>query len=290
MENIYFADLIFIAKQEIKSLPYFYGARFSAYLRFACKQADINFSDICSAILPFNSGTKPIELGDKLVLRLFLTDLGVDKFALLCEALKKTADTGYFSASSLMLSSVLDPIASSFIDTEKAYRFEPFSLSAVDKEAEALLNLKGFTLDLYTPMRLPLPAGTRKVNAANKEVLCQEDFFYRYPFALLHMLNNLKKLGELPITLAQIEALPEAYDGCCEWFDIKYNQDAPKQLGGIIGKIKYTKSISSKDLALRLTAGQYLGLGRSQRFGLGFYKITELQRYRSIKLPDYSYF
>ena len=79
MDNIYIADLIFVAKRVIKSLPEFHGARFSAFLRYACKVNKIKMEDCISAILPFRKGISHISIGDKLRLRLILTDFGVEK-------------------------------------------------------------------------------------------------------------------------------------------------------------------------------------------------------------------
>lgn len=52
MDIIYIADLDFIAKREIKSLPQFHGARFSAFLRFACRKANIKLDECAHALLP----------------------------------------------------------------------------------------------------------------------------------------------------------------------------------------------------------------------------------------------
>ncbi len=70
-----------------------------------------------------------------------------------------------------------------------------------------------------------------------------------------------------------------------EWADVRYSKTRQIPLGGIVGDIKYEGKLPSYELALRLVAGQYTGLGRNQRFGLGFYKIPELEIVRSIYMP-----
>ena len=74
-------------------------------------------------------------------------------------------------------------------------------------------------------------------------------------------------------------------DGWSEWCDVRYSKSRQIPLGGIIGETKYKGRMSNYDLALRLVAGQYTGLVKNQRFGLGFYKIPELEIARSMYLP-----
>ncbi|MGN0914984.1 MAG: CRISPR system precrRNA processing endoribonuclease RAMP protein Cas6 [Succinivibrio sp.] len=160
-----------------------------------------------------------------------------------------------------------------------------FSFENLKKEAEFLLNLDSFTLELISPLRLSLPPGVRTKNATEFEILCKPDFFYRFEYALLHILNSLKRLGELEVSTEEIENLPKVIECDTQWCDIRYSKIRKIPLGGIIGNIKYEGKFSSYDLALRFVAGQYTGLGRNQRFGLGFYKIPELEIARSIFMP-----
>ena len=101
----------------------------------------------------------------------------------------------------------------------------------------------------------------------------------------MHILNSLKRIGELSIEDEDIQNLPVAVNGAIEWVDLRYSKQRRIVLGGIVGDINYEGKIPTYDLALRLVAGQYTGLGRNQRFGLGFYKIPELEIARSIYLP-----
>lgn len=287
MDNIYIADLIFVAKRVIKSLPEFHGARFSAFLRYACKVNKIKMEDCISAILPFRKGISHINIGDKLRLRLILTDLGVEKLPFICNALFTTDDKGEFSSETLQLVSVIDAVSNKIVTFNPAEgtQMSKFSLDNLKKEASFLLTLDKFTLELISPLRLSLPPGTRVANASELESLCKEDFFYKFPYALLHILNSLKRVGELSIEDKDIQNLPVAVNGATEWVDLRYSKQRRIVLGGIVGDINYEGKIPTYDLALRIVAGQYTGLGRNQRFGLGFYKIPELEIARSIYLP-----
>lgn len=55
-----------------------------------------------------------------------------------------------------------------------------FSFDMVKNETEYLLGLDEFTLELITPLRLMLPAGTKLKNAPDMERMCKEDFFYTF--------------------------------------------------------------------------------------------------------------
>lgn len=287
MDIIYIADLIFTAKREIKSLPPYHGARFSAFLRYACKNAGIKLDDCAYAILPFRCGIRHIHVGEHLRLRLLLTEYGMEKLPYLCNALYSTEEHGEFSSESLHLDSVIDPTVNHTVNfvPGRGFDLKLFSLDLLKKETEYLLDLDGFTLELITPLRLTLPSGTKLKNVPEKERLCKEDFFYTFEYSLLHILNSLKRLGELSCSSTEIENLPRAVDGWTEWCDVRYSKTKQIPLGGIIGETKYKGKMPNYDLALRLVAGQYTGLGKNQRFGLGFYKIPELEIVRSIYLP-----
>lgn len=287
MDIIYIADLDFIAKREIKSLPPFHGARFSAFLRFACSKANIKFDECAYALLPFRSGTRHIHIGEHLRLRLLLNEYGKEKLPYLCNAIFSTDEQGEFNSESLQLESVIDAVVNKIVNfiPNKGFDLTQFCFESLKRETEYLLNLDSFTLNFFTPLRLPLPPGVRVVNASDYEKLCKQDFFYSFENALFHILNSLKHLGELAVDLSDIDKLPEVVECNTEWADVRYSKTRQIPLGGIVGDIKYEGKLPSYELALRLVAGQYTGLGRNQRFGLGFYKIPELEIVRSIYMP-----
>ena len=77
MEKLYFIDLVFRAKHEIKSLPDFYGPRFSAWFRTASRTLSVQFEDFCLGILPFRDGCIPhIKRGDFVRVRLIIGEKG----------------------------------------------------------------------------------------------------------------------------------------------------------------------------------------------------------------------
>lgn len=71
--------------------------------------------DCISAILPFRKGISHINIGDKLRLRLILTDFGVEKLPFICNALFTTDDKGEFSSETLQLVSVIDAVSNKIV-------------------------------------------------------------------------------------------------------------------------------------------------------------------------------
>lgn len=182
MDIICTADLIFTAKREIKSLSPYHGARFSAFLRYACKKTGIKLDDCAYAILPFRCGIRHVHVGEHLMLRLLLTEYGKEKLPYLCNALYSTDEYGEFSSESLHLDYVVDPAVNEKVDfiPGKGGELKQFSFDMVKNETEYLLGLDEFTLELITPLRLMLPAGTKLKNAPDMERMCKEDFFYTF--------------------------------------------------------------------------------------------------------------
>lgn len=288
MQNIYFVDLVFRCKREITSLPQFHGARFDAYLRFSCKKVRLEFKELATAILPFRHGTQKIKVGDICSLRLCLTDLGVEKLPLLCNGLNNTQGDGEFDSSSFELVDVVSPVLKRSIapDLFTGLKLEPFSYDLVEDEAVALSKLDNFTFRLVSPLRLNLPQGIKPVDGNGLEILCKEDFFYSCSFALQHIVNSLRNLDEISVTMADLNNFPQTYDGEMEWVDLKYNHEKQKPYSGIYGFAKYQGKLPSLTVCRQLVAGQYVGLGKMQRFGLGFYKIDELDEIRCMDMPN----
>jgi len=57
----------------------------------------------------------------------------------------------------------------------------------------------------------------------------------------------------------------------------------PALLGGLVGVLRLEGPVSP-EAALAITAGQYLGAGKNPRFGLGMYRIPELEGWRRLPL------
>ena len=288
MDNVYFADLIFEAKKEIKSLPSFHGARFSALLRFACQEANVKLEEICFAVIPFRDGTKHIKVGKKLRVRLLINDYGAQKLGLLCNALTTIDGHGEFSASSLELIYVQDGITRKNVEVDEngIPKFRGFDTKYVNDEVRALMLFRKFSIYFYTPARFVLPAGMKPKNPTDEEKLCTESFFYEEPtLALPQVISSVRLLDPWQFALGELTAMPKPYGGSLEWMDMNYNQDRHVHMGGIVGSVKFEGRFVNEDIARRLVLGQYFGIGKNPLFSLGFYKIDELDPVRDIFVP-----
>ena len=287
MEQIYFADLVFEARDTIKSMPYFHGARFTALLRFALHKLNLKLEDICHSILPFRDGTSFIQYKDKLVVRLILNQTGISMIDKIVEAVNTEEVHGEFSSKTLQIVNVLDGVTKAAV---KNLQFTPFNEDAIADEITALQLQKRFILNFYTPARLNLPANMKPSKATGKDKLCKENFFKEHSkIALAHIINSVKNLDEWPVTIADIENLPEPYSDNLTWQDLCYNKERQQPIGGFYGKVYFEGKIVSEEAAKRLVIGQYFGIGKNSRFGLGFYKINELDGVRNIMLPHMDY-
>lgn len=288
MENIYFADLLFEALTPIKSLPEYHGARFSAYLRFACRKVDVSFNECCIALQPFRKGKKIILEGQYVTLRMILTAEGIHKLSGICSALAVTSSKGEFSSETLRLCAVYDGVSGREIDPREGQEnsFTPFTAESVEDEIQALLCYQYFTLNFISPLRLLLPAGKKLKTAPKIDKLCKEDFFAADDASLMHIISSIKDLGEFDREASIGMAIPVPWSCETEWTEFKYSKDRQIHLDGVTGTVTFKGKLNSACLAQRLVMGQYLGLGQDRRFGNGFYVIPELNPARQIRIPN----
>ncbi len=77
---------------------------------------------------------------------------------------------------------------------------------------------------------------------------------------------------------------PMCMASAISWEELRYSKTRQVPIGGVTGLLRYKGAIGAED-ALRLACGQYLGTGRSGRFGLGFYTLVELEGQHALSLP-----
>ena len=287
MENIYFADLLFEVLTPIKSLPEYHGARFSAYLRFACRKVNASFNECCIALLPFRKGKKIILEGQHVKLRMILTEEGINRLSNICSALAVTSGKGDFSSESLRLCAIYDGVSGKEIDyrEDPENSFTPFTAHSVEDEINALLCYHYFTLNFISPLRLLLPAGKKLKTASKVDKLCKEDFFACDDASLMHVISSVRDLGELDVENFSGCSVPVPWSCETEWTEFKYSRDRQIHLDGVTGTVTFKGKLNSEYLAQRLVMGQYLGIGQDRRFGNGFYFIPELNPARQIRIP-----
>lgn len=272
----FLVDFIFTAREAVKSLPPFHGGRYHAWLRFALKAAAIPLEETVSGILPLGKGQKAILPGNAFGFRIFL-----DKPECLPEivwALQKYEHEEGFSGKNAKFAEMRDAVTGTRILPGGAGPAR-LSIERIKKEVQGLQNRDKFSLDFFTPLRLPLPPG-QKDRTSWIGRFCGNNFF-RNPDALGWLLGHVRfMVPEAPDMSGMNIAASDL-----KWEDMRYSRSRKIALGGLVGRLT-CEGVPDPETALRLCLGQYLGAGKNSRFGLGWWRVPELDAIREIELPE----
>lgn len=269
---MYLIDLEFKAQRPILSLPSWHGARWSAWLRFAARESGCSLEEIIAGIYVFRHGTAPIRPCEFIRLRLLVIDAGLFLLPGLIAALKGGTGHGEFSPLTLALTVTRDALSGQAIwEAGKgpvgiATLFEE---KAFEAEINALLQMRQWTLQFTSPLRLPLEAGNESRGQGEAKFARAETF--SSSGALLNLLNRARFITSG--RLVSINA--EIVSARLKWDDMRYNAERRIALGGLVGSMT-VRAQADFELARRAVLGQYLGAGKNARFGLGFWRIPEL--------------
>lgn len=261
-EKIFLAWICFRAVRDIRSLPPYHGARWSAWFRFACKHAGLEADSCFHGLLPLRNGQRPILRGEELTVRLLL-DLGACKaLPVLFASLAEMEPCGEFSCASL-----------------KAYSYKVMALDEVAgiEDVAELCNCEKWQIHFDTPLRLPLP-NPHKRRDPGPGMFCQADFFSpaNSGQALSHLLGRVRFYPDKEGTKPQIPAGTRIVHSSLIWEDMRYNSQRGIALGGLTGFLECCGQ-PDRELARRLVWGQYAGAGKNARFGLGYWRIPEIR-------------
>lgn len=277
MNEIYMLDAFFRVLRPIRSLPPWHGARWSAWLRFACAAAGFKLGDLLLSIHPLRSGQKPWLEGDLAILRMGVASLPL--LPELTQALGSTKGHGEFSAYSLDLAFFRDafsgaPFAPDAIIQPEA--LTPLCPATVRGETDALMNLSAWTLRLASPLRLKAGQGGK-----GRDKFCDPAFFASRE-ALAFILAKVRFLDAPETPLAAGVGITSAN---LRWEDLRYDPRRQIALGGLVGEIR-CQGAPDRPTAERLVLGQYLGAGKNPLFGLGMWRIPELEHSRMAPLTE----
>lgn len=280
MDPIFIVDAIFRATRPIRSLPAFHGARWSAWLRFACGGANFRLNEIVLGLLPLRNGQQPIRMDETLALRLVLGGNGPDSLPALGRALGSTGVRGEFSRESMRLLCWKDAVGGAVFEPGgPVFPLRPLSPETVGGEIRALRRLGSFTLRLSGPLRLKLPPGAAR---SGREIgmYCPAGFFSGRD-AMAHLLAGIRLLGPERV----VEDCPEVEWSRLAWEEMRYSRRRGIALGGVAGGIGCA-GCPGDVAARRLVLGQYLGAGKNPLFGLGYWRIPELDGKRRIGMEE----
>lgn len=267
MNGVYCVEMRFAARQAIRSLPPFHGARWSAWLRFACAYAGLCMENMIHALLPLRNGTSPVLPGECLTLRLLVPAAALPLLPLLVRAMLDMPPRGEFSGRSLQFAGFRDGIDGSSVQPEELtpHTVAPLSAECLARRIAAVRHGACRRLHFATPLRLTLPAGEKRATDGVRR-FCDADFFRRG--------------GALPHLLAHVRLLPPLVCGTelrvenmrLHWEDMRYSRERGVALGGLVGELDIAGR-PDVETARRLVLGEYLGAGKNGRFGLGFWRL-----------------
>lgn len=173
--------------------------------------------------------------------------------------------------------------------TDGLEHVRPLTENALEDEINALMELDGFSIYFYSPLRLTRPKGYK----ADEHRYCDADFFLACNDKRLPMAHLLKKITE---ACASDDDAKESADhnlfvttgltvagGALQWLDVPYGNVVKKTLGGAVGKILVEGRATAEEARLLVT-GQYAGVGKNRAFGFGLYSIPELDHERRIRM------
>lgn len=295
-----FADLIFTCKEKIKTLPPYHAIRYAAWLRFACHNAGLDPQNAFSGLLSFRNGITPIQEGEQIRVRLYLTEEELKTLPLLLNHLSVTQAEGAFNPATLELTAVLDPLQASGGRRPGTGTFTLFEPGLLREELEMAAALNTFTLNFSVPLRLTLPPGQKHRNFSERERFCEESFFIndpRAPQRLLECVRTFRRpdpneaaaasreqsTGSFVFSGAPLSQELTVASSTLTWTEQRYNRERQTSMGGLTGTLKL-RGRPGRESLLKLVAGQYLGTGKALRSGLGFYRIMELEGQHLIPL------
>lgn len=297
-------DCLFEAKDTIRSLPDHHGARWTAWMRRACRKAGFDATGVYHILYPLRSGRRPVLPGEILFVRLVVPGDGFEGLSAMLRVIEKLPPEGEFSGENLRFLGLVDTLGRRPLapEADPAAELPPLAEGLFAAETRKVLESDLLHVDLLSPLRLLLPGGEKHRSMKDRERFCPPGWFATSPKALGHLLSRVRVSGdgqtgergegEETVGMAATEAFTkEELEGSgapvlesdLVWTDMRYNADKKKALGGVTGSLRVRGRLDP-DSALRLVLGQYLGAGRNGRFGLGFWSVRELEGTRTVPL------
>jgi hypothetical protein len=147
--------------------------------------------------------------------------------------------------------------------------------SSMQTEIDALCGLSSWKLQLVSPLRLTMPAGEK-----GQHRYAQPSYFCDNTNALEHLLSHVRFLPSGCSPASRITS--RLTDSALQWDDMAYSRSRQMRIGGLTGVLSFAGA-PERDAAARLVFGQYVGVGKNARFGLGLYRIPELDTVRNLR-------
>ncbi len=151
-------------------------------------------------------------------------------------------------------------VAGENLITKKYPEYDIVNEEIVEKEVHSLKDAQKIKIVLLSPLRLKRPEGYKKVSHV---------YYDPYFFDMKHFLKIVARNSDIVLNDSEIKGVRIIRKNFI-WIDVRYK----KTFGGILGGLELDGSLPDS-IKKALAAGQYCGLGKSNSFGFGFYRIVQ---------------
>lgn len=282
-------EVKFRAVAQIHKLPHFQGPQWGALFKYLYKVLDpaVNCTSapLVIGIQAIETGIMHYNQGDGITLGLVVPEKAVRAVATMLDCFNTSAtEKGHFQPNTTIR---LEAVRCRISGAPWRPLLSP-TLHAEDLEEEIqrLCNLSQFSIETLSPLRIYRPEGTKENKGTStlghKHTFCDAAYFltekYKDP------LNPL--LNQVGCNHVSSEGLV-IDGGGLTWLDGAYgrlrNKDSKDQtvIGGVVGVLKI-QGRPTRQQAERLVWGQYVGVGKNEAFGLGYYHLPELDVVRKV--------
>lgn len=266
----------------IQRLPHFHGPHWSALFRnlFNTLATECTFNTPTPFVWvqPVETGVLSYLEGDCISLGLVVEDSSASALE---QALVRfnsiSTGKGHFQPGvTIRLESALSRITGTPWSANDA----PLSMADPEPEIDLLTRLDSFSVETLSPLRIPRPAGKK----ADDHRYCDAEFFLSggHDAPLGRLLEKVRYVNPIIQPSSSLTGAPAITGGALTWLDVSYGDPKGKTVGGVAGVLEVAGR-PDRATAERLVLGQYLGAGKNGAFGLGFYRIPQLDQVRRIR-------
>ncbi len=261
----------FAVLRTIKSLPVWHGARWTALFRNAAHHALVNPEEAFAGLMSERSGTTPLQLGEKIVLRLIFSS----KTWAATRAMLHSLHRGFPSEGEFQAGESVAFYGTSFMMNVETTPWDNFLPQPMEISPELIHRLYPFShkqplrVHLLGPLRLTMPAG-KKADAR----FATPQFMQNEMESASCFLSRLRLPANWPPYICAPTRIT-LNDTDVRWEDLGYNANRRIRLGGLVGSFTLN-GVSNPTLYCAIMAGQYFGAGKNGRFGFGYYAVSAL--------------
>jgi CRISPR-associated endonuclease Cas1 len=271
VESFHLLSFRFSVLAPIRRLPHFHGPQWMGLFRnlinFVGAADGIDSLSSSVWVQPIETGILSYDEGDTISLGLVVPSSGAQ---LLQDVLERfnavTVGKGHFQTG---ITVKLESAISRLTAKQWSAADPPLSLEDLTPEIERLCQLDTFSIETLSPLRIPRPEGLK----GEQHRYCDAEYFLsgttEKPFA-----RFLEKVRGGHAVSANSDLLITG--GAMTWLDVSYGDARGKTVGGVTG-ILTVSGRPSRGEAECLVWGQYVGVGKNAAFGLGFYRIPQLE-------------